>query len=253
MQIDLEGRVAVVTGGATGIGRATVERLAASGASVAIWDRQSANATSWASPGVLVLSADVTSREQVERAADDTVARFGGIDILINNAGITRDAQFVRVKDNVVTGQMSPDDFDAVLDVNLKGVFTCTQVVVPHMLARGGGVVVNASSVVASAGNFGQSNYVASKAGVVGLTQVWARELGRRGIRVNAVAPGFIATDMTAAMPDAVLAQMASRTPLGALGRPEDVANAYCFLVSDAARFVNGAVLSVDGGLVIGT
>jgi 3-oxoacyl-[acyl-carrier protein] reductase len=137
--------------------------------------------------------------------------------------------------------------------VNLKGVFTCTQVCVPYLLARGGGAIVNATSVVARTGNFGQTNYVATKAGVVGMTQVWARELGRRNIRVNAIAPGFIASEMTASMPAAVLEQMASHTPVGRLGAPDDVANAYCFLVSDAARFINGAVLAVDGGLVIGT
>ncbi len=259
MHFDLTGRVAVVTGGANGIGRATVSRLAESGAQVAVWDRETEAANTLVAElrartlHVEAYTVDVTRRESVEAAAAATAARFGGIDILINNAGITRDAQLARVKDGTVTGGLSEADFDAVIDVNLKGVFTCTQVIVPYLLARGGGAIVNASSVVARNGNFGQTNYVASKAGVIGMTQVWARELGKRGIRVNAVAPGFIATDMTNAMPAAVLEQMASRTPLGTLGSADDVANAYCFLVSPAARFISGAVLAVDGGLVIGT
>ncbi len=249
----------MVTGGANGIGLATVARLARSGAQVAIWDRQPEAAVALVdtlqSEGheVLVQTTDVSSRTDVEAAAAATVARFGGIDILINNAGIIRDAQLVRVKDGEVVGGMSEADFDAVIAVNLKGVYTCTQVVVPHLLARGGGAIVNATSVVARTGNFGQTNYVAAKAGVVGMTQVWARELGKRNIRVNAVAPGFIATDMTASIPPEVLAQMAAHTPAGRLGTPDDVAAAYCFLVSDAARYINGAVLPVDGGLVIGT
>ena len=249
----------MVTGGANGIGLATVRRLAASGASVAIWDRLAdsgeATAATLVADGLAVafFAVDVTRRDAVERAATATVARFGGIDILINNAGITRDSQLVKLKDGAVTGGMSDDDFDAVLGVNLKGVFTCTQAVVPHLLARGGGRIVNASSVVALQGNFGQTNYVASKAGVIGMTRVWSRELGKRGITVNAIAPGFIATDMTAQMPPPLLESLRSHTPLGRMGTAEDVANAYCFLVSDAAAFINGAVLTVDGGLVIGT
>lgn len=259
MHISLAGKVAVVTGGANGIGRATVARLARSGAAVAIWDRDvspvKALIDTLRAEGASVLATvvDVTDRGAIEAAVSATVSHFGGIDILVNNAGITRDAQLVRVKDGAVVGGMSEADFDAVIAVNLKGVYACTQAVVPEMLARGGGAIVNATSVVARSGNFGQTNYVASKAGVIGMTQVWARELGRRGIRVNAIAPGFIATDMTAAMPAPVLEQMAAHTPLGALGTPEDVAAAYCFLVSDAARFISGAVLAVDGGLVIGT
>jgi 3-oxoacyl-[acyl-carrier protein] reductase len=259
MHIDLTGKVTIVTGGANGIGRATVQRLARSGAAVAIWDRDLAplggllDALRAEGARVHAATVDVTDRAAIDAAVADTVARFGGIDILINNAGIVRDAQLVRVKEGEVTGGLSAADFDAVIAVNLKGVFECTQAVVPAMLARGGGAIVSASSVVARVGNFGQTNYVAAKAGVEGMTQVWARELGRRGIRVNAIAPGFIATDMTAAMPAHILEQMAARTPLARMGAPDDVAAAYCFLVSDAARFINGAVLPVDGGLVIGT
>ncbi|MBP6772834.1 MAG: 3-oxoacyl-ACP reductase FabG [Gemmatimonadaceae bacterium] len=259
MHIDFASRVAVVTGGANGIGLATAQRFAESGARVAIWDRVRASGEAAvdalvASGAVaLFVETDVTDRASVEAATAATVARFGGIDILINNAGITRDAQLVKVKDGSVSGGMSESDFDAVIAVNLKGVYTCTQVVVPHLLARGGGRVVNASSVVALNGNFGQTNYVATKAGVIGMTQVWARELGRRNITVNAIAPGFIATEMTAKMPDAVLDGMKAHTPAGRLGTPADVAAAYCFLASDYAAFINGAVLQVDGGLVIGT
>jgi 3-oxoacyl-[acyl-carrier protein] reductase len=259
MHLSLTGKVAVVTGGANGIGRATVARLARSGAAVAIWDRDLAalgeliHTLRADGANVVATAVDVTDRAAIDRAVSEAVGHFGGIDILVNNAGITRDAQLVRVKDGVVTGGMSEADFDAVIAVNLKGVYACTQVVVPQLIARGGGAIVNATSVVARAGNFGQTNYVASKAGVIGMTQVWARELGRRGIRVNAIAPGFIATDMTRAMPESALEQMVAHTPLGAMGTPDDVAAAYCFLVSDAARFITGAVLAVDGGLVIGT
>lgn len=259
MHIELTSRVAVVTGGANGIGLATARRLAASGAQVAIWDRVPdagarvvADLTA-AGYRALFVATDVTNRASVEDAVAQTVAAFGGIDVLINNAGITRDAQLVKVKDGVANGGMSDADFDAVIDVNLKGVFNCTQAVIPHMLRRGGGRVVNASSVVALNGNFGQTNYVATKAGVIGMTKVWARELGKRGITVNAVAPGFIATEMTARMPASALEAMQAHTPVGRLGSPDDVANAYCFLVSDQAAFINGAVLTVDGGLVIGT
>lgn len=259
MQIDLTLRVAVVTGGAAGIGRATARRLAQSGARVAIWDVASAlgdaAAASLTSEGfdVYFVETDVTQRPSVDAAVAATVARFGGIDILINNAGITRDAQLVKLKDGVVAGGMTEVDFDVVVAVNLKGVYTCTQAVVPELLKRGGGRIVNAASVVAHNGNFGQSNYVATKAGVIGMTQVWARELGKRNITVNAIAPGFIATDMTAKMPAAALEAMQAHTPTGRLGSAEDVANAYCFLASDLAAFINGAVLAVDGGLVIGT
>lgn len=259
MHIDLAQRVAVVTGGANGIGRATARRLAQSGARVAIWDRMAeaghAAVAALTADGLDVhfVEADVTDPRSVDAAVAATVARFGGIDILINNAGITRDAQVVKITEGLVTGGMTADEFDTVVAVNLKGVYTCTQAVLPELLKRGGGRIVNASSVVALHGNFGQTNYVASKAGVIGMTQVWARELGKRNITVNAIAPGFIETEMTAKLPPAALEAMRAHTPLGRAGSPEEVANAYCFLVSDFAAFINGAVLSVDGGVVIGT
>jgi 3-oxoacyl-[acyl-carrier protein] reductase len=171
----------------------------------------------------------------------------------VNNAGIVRDAQLVKWKDGAVAGEMDDATFDAVIDVNLRGVFLCTRAVVPHMIAAGGGAILNASSIVGLYGNFGQTNYAAAKAGVISFTQTWARELGRYGIRVNAVAPGFIATDMVKVMPQKVLDAMSSKTPLQTLGEPADIANAYVWLASGAAKFVHGAVLSVDGGLVLGT
>jgi 3-oxoacyl-[acyl-carrier protein] reductase len=184
---------------------------------------------------------------------DQVAARYGRIDVLVNNAGITRDAQFLKMQDGHIVKQMAEADFDLVISINLKGVFNCTQAVVPHMIKQGGGVILNASSAVALYGNFGQTNYVATKAGVIGMTKVWARELGRSNIRVNAVAPGFTATEMVMKMPEKVREGMKARTPLGCLAEPGDIANAYYFLASDQARHITGAVLSVDGGLVIGT
>jgi len=164
-----------------------------------------------------------------------------------------RDAQLVKANGNGLIKSMLEESWDAVIDVNLKGVFLATRAVVPHMIRRGGGVILNAASVVALNGNFGQTNYVASKAGVVGMTRTWARELGKYNIRVNAVAPGFIATDMLKSMPPDILDKMVSQTPVGRIGSPEDVANAYFWLASDQASFVHGTILSVDGGVVIGT
>jgi 3-oxoacyl-[acyl-carrier protein] reductase len=259
MGIELTGRVALVTGAANGIGRATALTFARAGAAMVAWDMAEA-------PGRLLVDqivqaggqaaffqVDVGSQPAIEAAVAATLARFGRIDILINNAGITRDAQLVKVKQGALVGAMSADDFEAVLNVNLKCVFECTQAVVPGMIQQGYGRIVNAASIVALYGNFGQTNYVASKAGVIGMTKVWARELGKYGITANAVAPGFILTDMTAAMPEQILDQMVGRTPAGRAGTPQDVANAYLFLASEEAGFINGAVLSVDGGLVLGT
>ena len=184
---------------------------------------------------------------------DDVQARYGRIDILVNNAGIVRDGQLVKFKDGAIAGRMSEADFDLVIAINLKGVFNGGQAVAPYMIQQGGGVILNASSVVGLDGNFGQTNYVATKAGVIGMTKVWARELGRYNIRVNAVAPGFTATEILTAMPEKVLDGMKARTPLRRLGEPRDIANAYLFLASDEASFITGEVLRVDGGLVVGT
>ncbi len=252
----LKDRVALITGGAAGIGQATALRFAEEGAKVVICDvseeagRQTA---AMLGPDAAFYKVDVTDRRAVQEWVDDVAARYGRIDILVNNAGILRDAQLVKYKDGQIVGQMSEEDFDRVVAVNLKGVFNCTQAVVPYMIRQGGGVILNASSVVGLDGNFGQTNYVATKAGVIGMTKVWARELGRYGIRVNAVAPGFILTDMVRQMPEKILEGMRGRIPLGRLGDPRDVANAYLFLASDEAAYITGAVLRVDGGIVIGT
>jgi 3-oxoacyl-[acyl-carrier protein] reductase len=251
----LTGRVVLVTGGAAGIGRATARRFAAAGDRVAIWDVRMAEGSEGneEAEGILFQRVDVTDPAAVEAATAAVIERWGRIDVLVNNAGILRDAQLVRWKDGAKTGEMSEGDFDAVLSVNLKGVFLCARAVTPHLIAGGGGSILNASSVVGLYGNFGQTSYAAAKAGVISMTRTWARELGRHNIRVNAVAPGFIATDMALSIPDKVLQGMIAHTPLGRMGRPEDVAEAYHWLASDAAGFVTGAVLSVDGGLVVGT
>jgi 3-oxoacyl-[acyl-carrier protein] reductase len=259
MGIKLTDRVAVITGGANGIGHATALTFARAGAMVAIWDMAESAGQALAAQiqeeggKASFLKVNVTNGAEVHAAVDETIKEFERIDILINNAGITRDSQLVRVKDGQVHGGMSEADFDAVIAVNMKGVFNCTQAVVPHMISHGYGRIVCAASVVGIYGNFGQTNYVASKAGVIGMTRVWARELGKRGITVNAVAPGFISTEMTRQMPEHILKEMIDHTPVGRAGEPQDIANAYLFLASDEAAFVNGCVLNVDGGLVIGT
>ena len=178
---------------------------------------------------------------------------MGGLNGLINNAGILRDGQLVKVKGDEVVKTMSDEQFDAVIGVNLKGVFVCTRAVAPHMIAAKYGRILNASSVVGLYGNFGQTNYVAAKSGVIGMTKVWARELGRYGITVNAIAPGFIATDMVRQMPAPVLEGMVARTPVGRIGEPDDIARAYLFLADAGSGFISGTVLSVDGGMVVGS
>jgi 3-oxoacyl-[acyl-carrier protein] reductase len=244
----MQDRVVIVTGGAAGIGRAAARRFAMTGARVAVWDVKAGEDAAGVCQRV-----DVTDPAAVEGAVAEVVERWGRIDVLVNNAGIVRDAQLVKWREGQKTGEMSERDFDAVISVNLKGVFLCTRAVAPRMIAGGGGVILNASSVVGLYGNFGQTNYAATKAGVIAMTQTWARELGRHNIRVNAVAPGFIATEMALAIPEKVLQGMIAHTPLGRMGTPEDVAEAYFWLASDAAAFISGTVLSVDGGLVIGT
>jgi 3-oxoacyl-[acyl-carrier protein] reductase len=244
----LQDRVALVTGGGQGIGRAIALCFVREGAKIAVIDvmddcaRAVAAEIKSAGGDAVAVVCDVTKRDQVETAVTKAVEAFGKIDILCNNAGITRDARLVK---------MTEDQFDAVIDVNLKGVFNMTQAVAPHMVAQSYGRIITTSSIVGLYGNFGQTNYVASKAGVIGMTRVWARELGPKGITANAVAPGFIVTDMIKTVPQEVLERFTNATPVRRLGEPEDIANAYLFLASDEASFVNGAVLSVDGGLVI--
>jgi 3-oxoacyl-[acyl-carrier protein] reductase len=256
----LRHKVVIVTGAAAGIGRATALRFAEEGARIAAWDVNDVGATmlveelqAAAGGEALFRRVNVSQSDSIQAGVEEVMARWKRIDVLVNNAGILRDAQLVKWKDGSLGGTMTDEAFDAVIAVNLKGVFLCTRAVVPHMIASGGGVILSASSVVGLYGNFGQTNYVATKAGVIGMTRTWARELGRYNIRVNAVAPGFIATDMVKAMPEKVLQPMVARTPLGRLGQPEEVAEAYLWLASDAAAFVSGAVLSVDGGVVVGT
>jgi 3-oxoacyl-[acyl-carrier protein] reductase len=252
----LKSRVALITGGSAGIGKATAERFAEEGAKVVICDvnenagREVAGALG---AEASFYNVDVTDRQAVQSWIDDVVARHGRVDVLINNAGVLRDGMFVKCQEGKLVKQMSEADFDLVVSVNLKGVFNCAQAVAPQMIQQGGGVILNATSIVGLDGNFGQTNYVATKSGVIGMTKVWARELGRYNIRVNAVAPGFTATEMVTAMPEKVLEGMRARTPLGRLAEPREIANAYLFLASDEASFISGTVLRVDGGIVVGT
>lgn len=254
----LRNKVVIVTGAAAGIGRATALRFAREQCRVALWDvsdpapnLESQIKEQGGQPQFR--KTDVTDATDVEEGVREVVSSWGQIDVLINNAGITRDSQLVKWKDGELVGTMSDEAFEAVLAVNLKGVFHCTRSVVPHMMRAGGGVILNASSVVGLYGNFGQSNYAATKSGVIAFARTWSRELGKYNIRVNAVAPGFIATELVRTIPEKVLQNMVAHTPLGRMGKPEDVAEAYVWLASDAASFITGTVLSVDGGLVLGT
>lgn len=257
--IGLRNKVVVVTGASAGIGRATALRFAEEGARVAAWDVNEKGSDALigelqqAGGEALFRAVSVTDTKSVEAAVHEVVARWGRIDVLVNNAGIVRDSQLVKWKEGNVTGMMSDEQWDAVINVNLKGVFNCTRAVTPHMIKQGGGVILSASSVVGLYGNFGQTNYVATKAGVIGMTRTWARELGKYKIRVNAVAPGFVATEILKSMPEKVIESMVSHTPIGRIGQPEDIANAYVWLASDQASWIHGTVLSVDGGLVMGT
>lgn len=244
----LKDKVAVVTGAGRGIGRATAMRFAEEGAAVIVADidysvcKEVVDEIEAAGGTGLAAEVNVVDMASVEAMAAKAVEKFGKITSIVNNAGVVRDSQLLK---------MSEENFDLVIDVNLKGVFNCTKVVAPIMVEHGGGSIINASSVVAPFGNFGQTNYVASKAGVIGMTKVWARELGRKGIRVNAIAPGFIETRMTAGIPDKVTEKLIQRVPLGRFGKPEEVAAAYIWLASDDSSYVTGHVLHVDGGTVI--
>ncbi|HSG18168.1 MAG TPA: 3-oxoacyl-ACP reductase FabG [Anaerolineae bacterium] len=251
----LRDRVALITGGAAGIGKATAKRFVEEGAKVVICDVNAEAGQSLAdsSEAIRFYEVDIADRAAAQAWVDEVAAEYGRVDILVNNAGVLRDGLLVKFKEGELVKQMPETDFDLVISVNLKGVFNCTQAVAPVMIKQGSGVILNASSVVGLDGNFGQTNYVATKAGVIGMTKVWARELGRSGIRVNAVAPGFILTEMVRQMPEKILNNMKGRTPIRRLGEPRDVADAYVFLASDEASYISGAVLRVDGGIVIGT
>ncbi len=259
IETGLAGKVVIVTGAAGGIGRSTATAFAREKCRVAAWDIAGSKAAGLieeveaAGGEAIFAKVDVSSSGEVDAAVEAVVEKWGAIHVLVNNAGIVRDAQLVKWQDGAVAGTMTDETFDSVVSVNLRGPFVCTRAVVPHMIRAGGGVILNASSVVGLYGNFGQTNYVATKAGLIGMTRTWARELARYGIRVNAVAPGFMATDMVKAMPPRILDRMVARTALGHLGKPDDVADAYVWLASDRAAFITGTVISVDGGLVLGT
>ena len=244
----LNNQVAVITGGADGIGKAAVQRFAEEGAKVIIWDmneakgQETAAALTAAGAEVSFMKVNTADFKVVEAATNEVINTFGKIDILVNNAGITRDSTLKK---------MTTEQWQSVIDVNLTGVFNCTKCVAAFMTEKNYGRIINTSSVVALYGNFGQTNYVATKAALIGMTKTLAKELGRKGITVNAVAPGFIATEMVKKMPENVLAGMRDKTPVGRLGEPEEIAAAYLFLASPESGFINGTTLSVDGGVTI--
>ncbi len=245
----VDGRIALVTGASRGIGKAVALALAANGADVAVNYAGSAQAAEAVAEEIramgrraLVVQADVSDAASVQQMIEKVTAEFGRVDILVNNAGITRDGLLMRMKD---------EDWDAVLKTNLNGVYYCTKAVVKGMMKQRYGRIINMTSVVGVMGNAGQANYAASKAGVIGFTKSVAKELGSRGITVNALAPGYIESDMTAGLPEKVKEEMASAIPLGKMGQPADVAQAVVFLASDWAGYITGQTLHVDGGMVM--
>lgn len=240
--------MAIITGAANGIGLQAARTFAGEGAKVVIADfdeeKGKEREAELKQEGIdcRFIQVDVADRTSVDSMAEKVLAIYGKIDILINNAGITRDGML---------SKMTPEQFRKVIDVNLTGVFHCTQAVLPSMTAQGKGKIVNTSSVSGTYGNIGQTNYAAAKAGIIGMTKTWAKELARKGINVNAVAPGFTETGMVAGVPDKVISQMKEQIPMGRLGKPEDIANAYLFLSSGESDYVNGHVLHVDGGIMM--
>jgi len=244
----LENKVAIITGASSGIGKETAMLFCQEGAKVAVTARsverlgQLCREIDKTGTKTLYVRGDVASRDDMREFVKRTIDTFGKVDILINNAGITQDALITK---------MTEEQWDKVISVDLSGAFNCIQEVVPHMIEQGSGVILNASSISAMYGNIGQTNYAAAKAGLIGMTKTLAKELGRKGIRVNAVAPGFIKTPMTEKVPEKFQSMIIERTPLRRMGEASDVAYAYLYLASDEARFINGAVLHVDGGLVL--
>jgi 3-oxoacyl-[acyl-carrier protein] reductase len=244
----LDNKISIITGAAQGIGLATALKFAAEGATVIVCDVKQTSVdeavTQCESLGATAMGfvMDVTQRDMVDAVVATVKERFGRIDVLVNNAGITQDARLQK---------MTLEQFDRVIDVNLRGVFHCAQAVADTMVTQGSGVILNASSVVGIYGNFGQTNYAASKFGVIGFTKTWSRELGPKGVRVNAVAPGFIHTPILATIPEKVIQEMEHRVPLRRLGKPEEIANVYAFLASDEASYINGAVIEVSGGMTV--
>lgn len=246
--MDLKGKIAIVTGGAQGIGKTIATQLAQEGANVVIADvveevaKATAQEISQKGSEAISIVVDVSRLSSVEEMAKKTLDKFGRIDILINNAGITRDALIMRMKE---------EDWDLVLDINLKGAFNCIKVVSPVMMKQKAGKIVNIASIVGIIGNAGQANYSASKGGLIALTKTCARELAGRRINVNAVAPGFIQTSMTERLPAQVKEKLSSQIPFGEIGKPEDVASAVLFLVSEKASYITGEVIKVDGGMAM--
>ena len=241
----LQNKIAVITGGARGIGKATAELFAREGATVVIWDiliegRQVQNTILESGGQAFFQKVSVTDKLGIEEAVKELVKKFKKIDILINNAGITRDKSLAK---------MNSEEWSEVLDVNLTGIFNCVKAIVPLMKIAGYGRIVSASSIVGIRGSFGQTNYAASKAGIVGMSKVWTMELSKYGITVNTVAPGYIDTEMTTAIPEDVKKSIQSRIPSGRVGTPDEVANAYLFLASNEASYINGICLNVDGGM----
>jgi len=239
----LNQKIAIITGGGRGIGKATAHQFSNEGATVVIaeFDEKSGESTSHEIGGHF-FKTDISNEDSVTSLFRFVKSELGRLDILVNNAGVLMDSTLKK---------LDSDQFDAVINVNLRGVYLCGKAAADMMRDQGSGVILNASSVVAHNGNFGQTNYVASKTGVIGMTKVWARELGKDGIRVNAIAPGFIQTDMTAGMPEKIINMMGEKVPLKRWGQPEDVSNAYTFLASDEASYISGTVLNVDGGVVV--
>jgi 3-oxoacyl-[acyl-carrier protein] reductase len=245
--VRLANKVALITGAGKGIGKATALKFSKEGAKVVVCDLDDAVAETVAQIRLqggqaIGFKVDVTKPDSIEAMVKGALTTFGQIDILVNNAGIVQDAQLRKMRE---------DQFDRVIDVNLKGTYNCTKAVVESMIARKSGVILNASSIVGLYGNFGQTNYAASKFGVIGMAKTWARELGKHGIRVNAVCPGFIETSILDSIPDKVIRSMEESVPLGRLGKPEEIANTYAFLASDEASYINGAVIEVCGGMTL--
>jgi 3-oxoacyl-[acyl-carrier protein] reductase len=249
MRLDLKDKIALVTGGSRGIGRAIATTLADAGATVVVnyKGNQTAadevvRAIAAADGQATATQADISKPEDVERLFKDVLERYGKLDILVNNAGITRDTLLLRMKE---------DDFDAVLQTNLRGVYLCTKAALRPMTKARGGRIINITSVVGLMGNAGQSNYAAAKAGIIGFTKSAAREMASRNITINAVAPGYIETELTGVLSETMRAAILENIPLGRLGMPQDVANLVCFLASDAAAYITGQTLTVDGGMVM--